>query len=325
MKKLIEKFVSQCEEALQITKEIKLKSHDFNKIFITGMGGSGIAGRFVQEISNKYSSTPVIVSNNYTIPSWIDKKCLCIVSSYSGNTDETIAAYENIKLKNANIVAITSGGDLIKRAKKDGFEIIIMPTGWPAPRACLGYSLIFQLYVLIENGVLPSFVFENILTALNLLKNKTLEIKDEAANIAQLLGGYCPIIYSSSDYEPVALRFRQQLNENSKSLAFNSVIPEMNHNEIAAWVQSYPNVAAIFLKAEDYLPQINKRIAVTKEILIDHVDVMIELEAIGLNFIERLFYLVHLTDWISYYLAESQNIDAMNISNIDFLKLKLSE
>lgn len=177
MENLIYKFIQQIEEAMIIAESKKINNFTPDKIFITGMGGSGIAGRFTMEIMKKYGKIPVFVSNTYEIPAWIDDKTLSIVSSYSGNTEETLAAFNSLRYSDSKIITITSGGQLLKNSLANNIEHIKIPGDWPAPRACLGYSLIFQLYILYKLEILNIELPRELSLAVELLLNERENIK----------------------------------------------------------------------------------------------------------------------------------------------------
>lgn len=323
MENLIYKFIVQLEEAIIMAEIARIHPHPANKVFITGMGGSGIAGRFVAEIMKYYGKIPVIVSNGYDIPVWIDENTLAIVSSYSGNTEETIEAFEKLILKKARIVGVSSGGTIMKRTKEENLDFISMPGDWGAPRACIGYSVIFQLYILYRYNMLSlELTREMSLVVEHLIQQRDI-INKRASDIAKLIGDRIPLIYSDQTFEPLAIRFRQQLNENTKIHAYNSVIPEMNHNEIAAWTYPLDNFAALFIMSPSYHPRVNKRISVSKEVMIKYIDTMIDIDLEGHTMLQQMFYGIHLTDWISWFVAKNKDVDAMEIANIDYLKWKL--
>jgi len=327
MEELIKKFIAQIEEAqiISATAPLNIDKADFDNIFIAGMGGSGIAGKFTQVIMDKHGKIPVITGNCYDIPVWAGKNTLALVSSYSGNTEETLAAYDRLKDKGATIIAITSGGKLLDKAHKDNVDAIRLPAGWPAPRACFGYSLIAQLYVLYRLELLTLELTKEFGALMDFIISESKNIPDLAKEITLRLQGKIPVLYAGTIMEPVLIRFRQQLNENAKTLAFHAVIPEMNHNELVGWHDHYKDLAVVILRSSLYSPRVNKRIDLSKEIIIKHVDTMIEIEAKGYRLLQQYFYLVHLVDWISYFMAQAKGVDAMEIKNIEFLKSKLAE
>jgi glucose/mannose-6-phosphate isomerase len=327
MDKLISKYIKQLEEAIIISDNTKIDFHTekINKVFIAGMGGSGIAGQFAAEIMKLYGTVPVIISNGYDIPYWIDNNTLAIVSSYSGNTEETISSFEKLIEKDCKIVVISSGGKLLENALKLNLDYIKLPDDWPAPRACFGYSFVAQLYILFKLELLKIDLSKELSASLELLVSEQDNIRSQAKELGIRLVDKIPLIYSGNVLSPVSIRLKQQLNENSKTLAFTNTIPEMNHNELVGWSKKYSNLAVVIIRSELYSERINKRIDLSKEIIIKYVDTMVEIEAKGARLLLQMLYLVNLVDWISWYIASSKGIDAMEINNIDYLKSQLAK
>jgi len=327
MEELLIKFVLQLEEAVIISENsiINPSAVAINKVFIAGMGGSGIAGKFTSVIMDIYGNVPVITSNSYEIPNWIDENTIVIISSYSGNTEETLSSFNKLKDRGVKIISITSGGELLKISSESNVDIIKIPSDWPAPRACFGYSFIAQLYVMKKLGLLKFELSKELSLVIDLLLKERIYIKDKAEIISKRLVDKFAFIYSGVSFEPVSIRFKQQLNENSKLLAHHAVIPEMNHNELVGWSKEKENSAIIILKSEAYSKKINKRIELSKEIVINYADTIVEIDAKGDTILQQLFYLVNITDWISWFIAEQSGVDAMSIDNINYLKNKLVE
>ena len=137
---LIYEFPNHCVKAIKIAKESirGLRISNIFNVVITGLGGSAIGGDLIRMLTCDRSPIPVIVNRDYNLPAFVDEKTLVIVSSYSGNTEETLSAYEDAKGKKAKLLAITTGGELKKRAMTDETPIITIPAGLP-PRAALGF------------------------------------------------------------------------------------------------------------------------------------------------------------------------------------------
>ncbi len=327
MDKLISKFIKQLEEAIIISDSAKINSHnkEINKVFISGMGGSGIAGKFTEEIMKTNGKVPVFISNSYDIPSWIDKNTLAIVSSYSGNTEETISSFEKLIEKGCKLVVISSGGKLLQEALRLNIDHIKLPDNWPAPRACFGYSFVAQLYIMHKFDFLKIYLSRELSVSIELLIKEQKNIETVAEEIATRLVNKVPVVYSGNLLSPVAIRFKQQLNENSKTLAFTNTIPEMNHNELVGWSKKHEDLAVVIIRSDLYSTRINKRIELSKEIMIRYVDTMIEIEAKGFNLLQQMLYLVNMVDWISWFVASKNGIDAMEIKNIDYLKSQLAK
>ena len=165
---------------------------------------------------------------------------------------------------------------------------------------------------------------EEIKISLILLSNEKSAIQAEAKQIATFLFGKVGVIYSGPNYEAVAVRARQQFNENSKYLCWHHVIPEMNHNELVGWSGGDERFAVLFLNTRDLNPRKQLRYAITKDVIAKKAAGVMELTPNGNTQIQRSFYLIHLVDWASFYLSEMNKADIMDIKVIDYLKNELA-
>ncbi|MBK6782893.1 MAG: bifunctional phosphoglucose/phosphomannose isomerase [Saprospiraceae bacterium] len=326
METLIKNFPKQLKEAIEISNNLKPvpDTKDVREVLIVGMGGSGIGGDFVQSIVFEDCPVPVLVIKGYELPAFINENSLVIVSSYSGNTEETIHAFQTALQKKCRIVCLSSGGTIEKEALKNNIPFVAVPAGYPSPRACLGFSVVLQLAILLKYNLFKSSLFEHIQIATYLIKFEQDEIQNKAKTIAQQLSGKFVAIYSTDRFEPVALRFRQQLNENAKVLCWHNVFPEMNHNELVGWADKSP-VAVVFLRNKDDLKKNIQRMDICKNIISAKTNTFIEIYSKGQHKIEKLIYMIHLVDWISFYLAEIRNVDVSEVKVIDFLKTELEK
>jgi glucose/mannose-6-phosphate isomerase len=226
--------------------------------------------------------------------------------------------------KNAKIVAVTSGGKVLEKCKTNSIDSIVVPGGMP-PRACLGYSLT-QLFFVLEFHKIISNSFKNDLEkAVELINAEEANIIEEAKQIAQSIKGKLPVIYATTYNEGIAIRFRQQLNENSKILCWHQIIPEMNHNELVGWTEKNENLSVlIFLDKDDYSRNL-ARVDINKEVIKNYASSITEIYSKGNSIIEKAIYFIHLGDWISVILAELRGVDAVEVNVINHLKSKLSE
>lgn len=326
MDQLIARFMDQLEEAVEIGRNASIKpvSGEVHNIYVAGLGGSGIGADFVSSFIQNECPLPFIVRKGYSVPAFVGKETLAIANSYSGNTEETLISYDLIKASGARIICIASGGKLIAKAKEDGFDYVQLPSDWPSPRACLGYSLTVQLWILHKLGFISDRSIRDIESSITLLRNESGNIKTEAEAIANRLHQHIPIIYCEDRMEPVAVRLRQQINENSKALCWHHVIPEMNHNELVGWREKNSSLAVLYLRNEDDYERNKYRMDINKEIISQYADDIIEVNSKGATMIERSMYLVHLGDWVSWYLAQLRGVDALEVKVIDYLKGELS-
>ncbi|MEX1188306.1 MAG: bifunctional phosphoglucose/phosphomannose isomerase [Bacteroidia bacterium] len=325
MKDLIAGFPNQLKEALKIYSEAKLPKaeREIHSVLITGLGGSGIGGNIVSELVASQSPVPVVVSKDYSIPAWAKKHTLVIVSSYSGNTEETLHAMKEACERDCMITCITSGGEVLDIAKEKSLPFIKIPGGNP-PRACLGYSLVQICGIMQHHGLASGLINELDLSAL-LIENNQTSIKAEAEAIAGSISYSLPVIYTSNGYEGIAIRFRQQLNENAKMLCWHHVIPEMNHNELVGWVDKAPSIAAIFLRNSDEYYRTARRMDIVKSIVYKLAGRTIVIESKGRSHLQRCIWWIHLGDWISWFASEERNVDAVEINVINQLKSELSQ
>jgi glucose/mannose-6-phosphate isomerase len=326
-------FPAQIEEAFAIGSGInppeELKS--VNKIIITGLGGSAVGGDLLRSYLQYEIKLPIFVNRNYHLPSFADNTTLVIASSYSGGTEETLSAYEDAKSKGCKILCISSGGQLSLMAENDGYYVIKIPKGYQ-PRCALAFSFIPLLMLMVKLG----FITErdnDIKGLINHIHEKSLqyttveEQRNSAIRLAHHIEGKIPVIYSSADIlDVVNYRWRCQFNENSESMAFGNVLPEMNHNEIVGWRKN-PEIlrkfVLIYLTDREDNPRILKRMNIIKEIIRPYRELELAIESEGNTKLERIFDLIYLGDWISFYLAILYKADPSEIENINMLKSKL--
>ncbi len=327
MDKLIERFPAQLIEALEIGEaaSISAAENEINKVYVAGLGGSGIGANFVASFVRDECPIPYNVGKGYTIPKYVDKNTLAIASSYSGNTEETLMAFDAMKKTGAKIVIVSSGGKLIEYAKELGLDYIQVPGDWPSPRACLGFSLVQQLFILNKLNLISNDSILSVKSSIDLIKYNQEDIKEEAKKIADFLHGKMPIIYSTSRMEPVAIRFRQQINENAKALCWHHVIPEMNHNELVGWKDENENLAVVYLRNNDDFSRNQLRMDINQKIIGKLTPNIYVANSKGKNYVEKSIYFVHLVDWVTFYLSELRGVDSIEVDVIDYLKSELAK
>ncbi len=331
---IIYRFPEQIREAMEIGERIKIKG-DYSKvrkIVFTGMGGSAISGDILSLFLWKAASQSLTVVRNYYLPNWVGEDTLVFCFSYSGNTEETLSTLEDAIRRGAVVAGIFSNGMLMERLEKVGADFIKIPGGFP-PRASLGYLTIPVFYFLNRANLISDF-FSTYLeqTAANLEQYCNLFARDFDGNIAFKIASEIydsiPVIYGEADgTSAVALRWRAQLEENGKILAFHHAIPEMNHNEIVGWENNpdlLKRLIVIWLRDGEIHPQTAKRVSLTKEIIGDMAKNQIEIQSEGRSFFERIFYLIYLGDWVSYWVALLHGVDPSPVHKIDELKRALA-
>lgn len=310
---LIEKFPDQIKEAVLLVDKIMVKGV-VNHIIVCGMGGSAIPGDFLRDYLRDEINVPIIVNRDYNLPKFVNEKSLIFVVSYSGNTEETLSAYNEAKKRGAKIVCITSGGKLGKLCK----ESILIPAGIP-PRLALAY-LFFPILMVLQSSGLIRKQHKSIEETINLLEKFD---DKEAQRLARKLYKRIPVVYASEKYRSIAYRWQTQFNEDSKILAHHNVFSEMNHNEIEAYSDLIEdNVVVIMIRDKEDLAKIKKRMNLTADIIKKHVGVT-NIDLKGKCFLAKMFYAIHFGDYFSYYLAKLNNVDMIRTDKIEDLKKRL--
>lgn len=324
MEELIAGFPDNMAQSANQYSNIKTNQlQRFNKVLITGLGGSGIGGTMVSEVLRTRSYFPVFVNKNYEIPYWVDDQTLVVACSYSGNTEETLSATQEAIERGAQLAAITSGGEMLKMAEKHQWPTAKLAEGFP-PRAAFGHSSValFMLLAACGVGEFKSGDFSQAATHLNSTQN---QVKELAKSMAEKLQGRIPVIYAAEGLGGVAVRWRQQINENAKMLCWHHIFPEMNHNELVGWAGGDNRMAVVFLRSEDDHPRTAIRLDLSRDIIADQTDVVIEAKAVGNNQLERMYYLISLGDWLSLYLSQKRGVDPVEVDVITHLKSELGK
>lgn len=335
MLSLIETFPVQVQEAVEIGKkadlgDLKKEAQNFNSLIFLGMGGSAIGGDLARAVFANELKIPMLVNREYHLPAFVNEKTLVIASSYSGNTEETIAALNEAKEKKAKILCITTGGKLAEIARANNYPLIAIPGGI-SPRAALGYSFFPVLVVFYRLGFIGD-KSEAVEETIKLLKEMKTELSlatpgNPAETLARKLYDRIPLIYGSEGFRGVvASRWKGQINENSKHLAFWNAFSELNHNETVGWEN--PNLTreihlVILRDNEDV--RMKKRIEVTSEIIRPHVHGITEVSSRGVSDIARMFSLIYFGDFVSWYLAMLNRADPTPVKVIDHLKKELAK
>jgi len=226
--------------------------------------------------------------------------------------------------KQAQVICITSGGKVKELAEQHHYDVIVIPGGHP-PRSCIGFSIVQTLNVLRRFKLLKVKTDADIQASIDLLKENGKDIQKKAKVIAQKLNGKLPVIYSAANYEGLAMRVRQQFNENAKILAWHNAIPEMNHNELVGWRQQDDSKAVLLLRNEDDFSRTQMRMEINKKVIKKYTPNIIEVYSKGASYWEHIFYFIHLTDWVSVFLADLNGNDATEVNVINELKGALSK
>ncbi|MBN2026152.1 MAG: bifunctional phosphoglucose/phosphomannose isomerase [Actinobacteria bacterium] len=332
----IESFSKQAAEALRLGRDaLDLPSSEgLKNIAFVGMGGSAIGGDILRTLLEDAVGMPITVHRSYRLPSLLGPDTLAVFVSYSGNTEETLSALEDAVYLRCRIFAITTGGELLERARGHRFPYTVVPGGLQ-PRAALAYLSLPATVVLEKMGLLQGFarVAHETVDFLQAKREDWGRLTPLARNFAKQLAtrlhGKIPVIYGTEGILSVAAyRWKCQFNENSKNPAFCHTLPEMNHNEIVGWhVQDdfSRRVEVIMLVEEDDASRVAKRVEVTADILQDKVGGVTVIHVGGRTRTEKLFSAIHLGDFVSGYLALLNGVDPTPVESIALLKERMAQ
>jgi glucose/mannose-6-phosphate isomerase len=298
-------------------------------LVVAGMGGSAIGGRLAAAALWDRLRRPLAVADGYALPGWVGSGTCVLCSSYSGNTEETLAAYDDAGERGATRLVATTGGALAERARRDGVPVIPVPGGFQ-PRAAVGYALVAALEAAALCGAGPS-LREEVEAAASLAEGLAPEWgpdgpeDGEAKALARRLHGSIPVIAGAELAAAAAYRWKCQINENAGLPAFAGVLPELDHNEVVGWPAADGRLSAVFLDDPGAHPRNRLRVELTADQAAAGAAVVERVAARGETPVERLVSLVLLGDLVSLYLAVLRGEDPVSIPPIDALKAALAE
>lgn len=326
-------FPRHWREAMDFTRDVEweIDKSRIRSVCFAGMGGSSIGADLVRAYAINSCPVPVAVVRDYEIPAWVNENTLYVSCSFSGNTEETLSTLEAARKRGAQLFAVTSGGRLLVEASREGFGYVKVPGGFPY-RAALGYTFVplFRLFQYL--GYTPEGEEALEETARLLEKQMTLYSNPEenrALALAEDMLDTLPIIYAGSELtDPVAWRWRTQMEENAKTLSFGNRFPEMTHNEIVGWEQITHltgRLSVLMLQDREDNPRVTQRMKIVRDLIEDQTVFVTRVGSLGNSRLARQFSLVQLGDWISVYRALLDEVDPTPIAKIDLLKNRLAE
>lgn len=326
-------FDEQWRDATEHTAglELDLDVNRIHDVLITGMGGAVIGGQIIRAICLEQGHLPVEVNRSYDLPSYVSDRTLVIGVSQSGNTEETLSAFESAGVRGAQRLAISTGGQIKDICEQEGLPYIGLPQR-RITRAALAYTFVALWRVFQKlNVFLPGD--ETLLETADFLEDEIEVLSNlddnEAVVMAHGLVGTLPIIYSNDGLmEPASIRWKTQFHENAKMLAFRGLIPEMNHNEIEGWeltAHLTGRLSVILLNDSSDHPRVRRRMEVTQDLIEPHAVSFQSVSSTGSNALERIMYMILYGDFISFFLAIHSGIDPMPIVKIELLKKMLNE
>jgi glucose/mannose-6-phosphate isomerase len=318
-------------DALWRVQSANLRQEDSpGGLVVAAMGGSAIGGLLAQAALGDRASRPIVVSRDYGLPAWTMPEATVLCSSYSGETEETLTAYEAAGALGARRIVCTTGGQLADEARTDGVPVIPLPGGFQ-PRAAVGYGLVVALEVAALCGA-----GEHLHTEIDVAAAHAEQLVAEwgpdapedslAKSLARALHGTTPQIAGAGLTVPIAYRWKTQINENASAPAFSAEMPELDHNEIAGWefAAEQGPFAAVFLDDCDLHPRVRARIGLTLAVIGDQAASAHRIETMGETRVDRLVSLVLLGDLVSLYMAVLAGRDPATVAPIDQLKAALA-
>ena len=320
-------------EAAKLADKIKVNYPKPDNIIVAGMGGSAIGGDLLKDWARNKTAVPIEVNREYQLPAYAGKKTLVLITSYSGDTEESLSAFLDALKRKCMIFCISSGGALLENAERLKVPYLRVPGGMP-PRAALPYLFVPLLIVHGENG----FGFRRLRGAhrspelLEKISKDNSPEKPAKENFSKTLalniGQTAPVVYGFGFYRSVAMRFKQQFNENSKVPAKWEVFSELNHNEIVGWERAGELgkcFSAIFIRDKEEPTEIHSRIEITKELVGKAGLELFEVPAQGKSPLAKMLSTVCIGDFTSIYLAFLHGVDPTPVKTINYLKDTLKQ
>lgn len=317
MREIIINFPQQFARGIECAKNIKIEG-SFDNIIVCGVGGSALPGTLLLDIAD--ISIPVFTHRGYGLPKIASEKSLIICISFSGNTEETLSAYEEAVARKYPVIALSTGAKLQELAKQHGLPSVVVPNDCTQPRFGTGY-LVSAVVKILDNCRITNNLSQKILEIAESLNPENFETQGRI--LGEKLVDKIPIIYSSNQYKSVARIWKIKFNENSKVMAFWNYFPELNHNEMVGLTNLKANFHFIILRDENDHERTKKRMDLFSQLAKEkgaEVD-FIELE--GKTKIEKIFNALLLGDWTSYYLALSYMQDPVPVEIVEKFKKQL--
>jgi glucose/mannose-6-phosphate isomerase len=307
-------------DALWRVESARLEPADAAGLIVCGMGGSAIGGDLAAAALGDRLTQPLLTVRGYELPSWATPEWTVLCSSYSGNTEETLACFAAAEALGARRLVASTGGALVDGAREAGVPVVGLPGILPAPRTAVAYMLVCAAEVAALGGVAPR-IHTEIDAAASFLTERSDELQARAAEIADRLEGTSPVIVGADLTAPVARRWKTQINENAKLPSFFSELPEANHNEICGW--SGDGHSAVLLEDSDQHPRERRRFELTAAAIAGSGAEAVTVETEGETRVARLLWATMLGDLISLKLAEARGVDPLPVEAIEGFKAAL--
>jgi glucose/mannose-6-phosphate isomerase len=306
-------------DALWRVESARLEPAEATGLAVCGMGGSAIGADLAAAALGDRLTRPLLTVRGYELPNWLTPEWTVLCSSYSGETEETLACFAAAEALGARRLVASIGGSLVEQARQSGVPVVGLP-GILQPRAAVAYMLTIAVEVAALAGAAPR-VHTEIDAAAAFLSERTDELQTRAAGIAVQLEGSVPVITGADLTAPLARRWKAQVNENAKLPAFFSELPEADHNELCGW--SGDAFAAVLLEDCDQHPRVRRRFELTGEAISATGATVVSLETEGETRVARLLWATMLGDLVSLALADARGVDPLPVEAIEGFKAAL--
>lgn len=323
---------SQFKIGMSLAKDIKVEGN-FNSVTVSGMGGSALPANLLRAYCEslfknhpEYKPFEIYINRYYSLPRQAQgQNVLNIITSYSGNTEETLASLEEVKSLNLPFIGFSSGGKVEALCRQYGAPHIKLPIPYPnyQPRMGTGYFFGAMFQLLVNHGLVPDLTAELISKADN-FNTYMSNYEKKGKELAQELRGKTPIIYASPKYKSVAMVWKIKINENAKTSAFWNFFPELNHNEMVGFTNPQGKFFIIMLKDKEDNPKNLKRYQATADLLKKNgIDSRV-IDMDGGDIFSKMFLSIGFADWTSYYLALEYGQDPTPVALVEELKVILA-
>jgi glucose/mannose-6-phosphate isomerase len=308
-------------DALWRVESARLEPGEAAGLMVCGMGGSAIGGDLAAAALGDRLTRPLLTVRGYGLPSWATPEWAVLCSSYSGNTEETLACFAAAEALGARRLVASTGGELVDGARESGVPVIGLPGILPAPRTAVAYMLVCASEVAAAVGVAPR-IHTEIDAAAAFLEQESGGLQERAEEIVAQLGDTVVVVTGADLTAPVARRWKTQINENAESPAFFSELPEADHNELCGW--SGGELSAVMLEDGDQHPRVRRRFELTAELIRASGAEAVRIETEGETRIARLLWATMLGDLVSLKMAEARGVDPLPVTAIEGLKVSLA-
>jgi glucose/mannose-6-phosphate isomerase len=309
----------QLRDALWRVESARLEPFEAGGLMVCGMGGSAMGGDLAAGVLGDRLTRPLVSIRGYELPSWATPDWAVLCSSYSGNTEETLACFEAAEALGARRIVLSTGGQLVDRAREAGVPVVA-PPGIYQPRVAIAYMFVTAAEVAALAGAAPRINTE-IDVAAAFLERECLKLKARAMEIAARLSAGATVVYGADLTASVAQRWKTQFNENAKVPTFYAELPEADHNEICGWHgEPAAAMSAVFLEDCDQHPRERRRFELTAELVAESGAQVVRIETEGETRVERALWATLLGDLVSLEVARSVGADPEQIEALDRIK-----